>query len=160
MQRIQQAVGLIFVALGAFLAYQGRAVGVADKFNPGPGPGFFAFWVGLALVAAGLAWLGQLLLRPAPAAPADLIPDRGGMARIGAVLAAMAAFALCLAPFGFNLAMLGFLLLLLLAFDREYWGLKLVVAFAASFGLHALFERALKVPLPYASMDGLRDLGF
>ena len=160
MQRALQASGLIFVALGAFLAYQGRAAGLADRFNPGPGPGFFAFWIGLALVAAGLAWLGQVSLRPAAAGPADLIPDRGGMARIGAVLAAMAIFALCLVPLGFNLSMLGFLLVLLLAFDREYWPLKIVLAFAASFGLHALFERGLKVPLPYASMDAVRDLGF
>ena len=57
------------------------------------------------------------------------------MARIGAVLAAMAIFALFLVPLGFNLSMLGFLLVLLLAFDREYLPLKIVLAFAASFGL-------------------------
>ena len=60
------------------------------------------------------------------------------------------------APLGFNLAMLGFLMVLLLAFDREYVVAKIVVAFAGSSGPTTLFERVLKVPLPYASMATLR----
>ena len=36
---------------------------------------------------------------------------------------------------------------------------KIVVAVAASFGLHALFERVLQVPLPGASIEFLGDLG-
>ena len=53
-----------------------------------------------------------------------------------------------------------FLLVLFFAFDRGHPIFKIVIAFAGSFGVHYGFERFLRVPLPNASIEFLRALGF
>ena len=156
-RRTYQGVSLACLGLGGFLVVQGRVLGLAGPF--GPGPGFFAFWIGLALAALSLAWFAQVTLRPVPAFPPDFVPERAGRLRVAAVVAALVAFAGLLTVLGFSLAMLGFLLFLLLAFGREYAVLKVAIAVAGSFGVHYVFERLLRVPLPYSSLEALRRLG-
>ena len=159
MRRIYQVASLAFLALGLFLASQGRALGIAGRFGPGPGPGFFPFWVGLGLAALSLAWLGQVTLRPVPGAPPDFVPERDGQVRVVSVVAALVGFAVALTGLGFDLAMLGFLIALFLAFGREHVLPKIVLAVAGSFGVHYVFEKLLEVPLPSTSLDALRKLG-
>jgi len=98
-------------------------------------------------------------LRPAEGLPSDIVPERGGLLRVVSVVFALVVFAVLLEPIGFNLAMLGLLLFLLLAFGREYLILKIAISIAGSFGVHYIFERILRVPLPYSSIGFLRSLG-
>ena len=56
--------------------------------------------------------------------------------------------------------MLGLLLGLFFAYDREHALAKVVVALAGSVGTHYVFERFLRVPLPDATLPALRSLGF
>lgn len=156
-RRTYQGVSLACLGLGGFLVIQGRALGLAGPF--GPGPGFFAFWIGVGLAALSLAWLVQVTAGPGPGLPSDFVPERAGLYRVAAVVAALVAFAGLLTVLGFGLSMLGFLLFLLLAFGREYAVLKVVIAVAGSFGIHWVFERLLRVPLPYSSLEPLRRLG-
>lgn len=157
MRRICQATSLVLLGLALFLVFQGHAIGLTGHF--GPGPGFFAFWVGIALAVLSIAWCGQVSRQPAKALPPDFIPERGGMLRVVSLVFAMVAFAIVLTPLGFNLAMFGLLVFLLLAYGREYPILKIVIAIAGSFGIHYIFESLLKVPLPYASIAVLRNMG-
>jgi hypothetical protein len=76
------------------------------------------------------------------------------------VLVALVAFGALLLPLGFDLAMLALLLFLFFAFDRGHAIVKIVIALVGSFGVHYGFERFLRVPLPNASLDFLRALGF
>jgi putative tricarboxylic transport membrane protein len=158
-RRYFQIASLAFFAVGLFLVFQGRALRVQSQFDTSPGPGFFAFWIGLALATLSLLWLAQVSLRPVEAAPADFVPERAGVFRLGIVLASLAAFALALTTLGFDLTMFAFLLVLLFAFGRDYPLLKVCIALAGSFGVHYVFEALLKVPLPYASIETLRSLG-
>jgi putative tricarboxylic transport membrane protein len=157
-RRICQTASLLLLGVGLFLVYQGRAIGLAGHF--GPGPGFFAFWVGIALAVLSLVWCGQASLRSAKAMPPGFVPDRGGIVRVASVMLAMVAFVMVLTTLGFNLAMLGLLLFLMLAFGREYLVTKIVISIAGSFGVHYVFETLLRVPLPYSSIAFLRSLGF
>lgn len=158
MRRIYQAASLALFGLGLFLVFQGKSIGLTGHF--GPGPGFFAFWVGVALAVLSLVWCGQVSLQPAKAMPPDFAPERGGVVRVASVVLAMVAFALLLTPLGFNLAMLGLLLFLMLVYGREYLVTKIVIAIAGSFGVHYVFEKLLRVPLPYSAIAFLRSLGF
>ena len=158
MRRIYQSTSLLSLGVGLYLVFQGRALGLAGQF--GPGPGFFAFWVGVTLTMVSIIWGCQVSLQPVEPRPADFIPERGGILRVSLVVIALVAFNFLLDPLGFNLAMFGLLVFLLFAFGREYPILKIVISIAGSFGVHYVFEKLLLVPLPYSPVAFLRNLGF
>lgn len=116
----------------------------------GPGPGFFPFWLALALGACALGLLLQAIRMPKSAlVPSDgLWPDRRGAAKIGAVVASLVVTIFLLEPLGFRLTMLGVYVFLLLALGRRDYWLIAVVALAGSFGVYHLFVDLLQVPLP------------
>lgn len=157
MKRIYQVTGLVFFAIGLLLVFQGYSLKIQGEF--GPAPGFFAFWVGLVLSVMSLVWFAQVCVAAAPAMPADFIPARPQLRAVVAVILALIAFMFLLRPLGFNLAMLGLLLFLFFAAGRDHPAAKIVIALGGSFGLHYVFEQILKVPLPFASLDFLRQLG-
>jgi hypothetical protein len=157
MRALRRVAAALLAALGCWLAVEGRNLGLEGL--SGPGKGFFPFLIGLALAAASFAWLARLTLAGPLPWPAGFFPEPGGLARIGVTLAALAGFALALPVVGYKLAMLALLLLLFFTADRGHPVAKIVVAVAASFGLHALFETVLKVPLPFAAIEPLRSLG-
>jgi len=155
--RVHRITALGLALLGAGLAWQGVRLRLEGNF--GPGPGFFAFWIGVALAALALAWAARPGAVVAGAEDGDLLPRAARARRVGFVLAALAAFAAGLETVGFDLSMLAFLLALMLGLGRDHWPVKLAIAALGSFGLHGLFERVLRVPLPYASLDALRAQG-
>jgi hypothetical protein len=156
LKRSRQAAALIVTATGVFLALAGLRLRLEGQY--GPGPGFLAFWVGLALAVLGPVWLIQVSLAPPPTAPAPSAP--GGPVRVASILLALGVFTVLLAPLGFTLVMLGLLLGLFFAYDREHAVAKVVVALVGSTGIHYVFERFLRVPLPDATLPALRSLGF
>lgn len=146
MNGIHQVASLVFAAGGSFLVYQGFRLRLDGQL--GPGPGFFPFWIGLAICGLSFLWLVQVSKAPASEIDPDFLPSRSRGIGLLLVLAAMVAFMLLLRPIGFNLAMLGLLLFLFFAIDRKFVLAKLAIALIASFGLHWVFEKVLKVPLP------------
>lgn len=161
MKTARQATGLLVVALGAFLAWQGLRLRVEGDF--GPGPGFFPFWIGLALAAMGIAWSLRLAVGAAGADDGEggrFLPPRRNLALIATVVGALLCFMLLLRPVGFDLAMLGLLLALFFAIDRSHAVAKVAIAVVASFGVHWVFETLLAMPLPNAAIPALRQLGF
>ena len=156
MKHLRQAAALIITATGVFLALAGLRLRLEGQY--GPGPGFLAFWVGLALAVLGPVWLLQVSLAPPTPPSAPSAP--GGPVRVAAILLALVAFAVLLAPLGFTVVMLGLLLGLFFAYDREHPIAKVVVALTGSAGTHYVFEHFLRVPLPDATLPALRSLGF
>ena len=157
MKRVHQAASLLVAAIGVFLVFQGVKLRLEGQV--GPGPGFFPFWIGLALTLVSALWLVQVSLRPATVTAASLLPPRRDLLTLVAVVAALILFMLVLRPIGFNLAMLGLLLFLFFVIDRQHAVAKLVIAVAGSFGVHYVFEQLLRVPLPFAELAFLRQLG-
>jgi putative tricarboxylic transport membrane protein len=155
MQRGWQCTGIAFAILFAAWAQQSWLLSLTDAL--GPGPGFFPF----ALSLAGLALSVALVLRPAPArdeqagSGAEALFPRGRALRsVLIVLAALIGVALLLEPLGFRLTLAAFCLVLLPVLGARNPVIVVLFAFAASFGVNALFSDLLKVPLP----EGL--LGF
>lgn len=157
MRRVSLVMSLLLVAAGLFMTVGGYSLKLKGQF--GPGPGFTAFWIGLPLTVLSIIWFGQLCLQPRADQHEPFESERGGLRRVAAVILALIAFGALLIPLGFNLTMLGLLLFLFFAFDREHPIVKIVIAFAGSFGVHYAFEHFLRVPLPYSSIDFLQALG-
>lgn len=157
MKRIYQGSALLGTAIGVFVAVHGYRLKIEGLY--GPGPGFFPFWIGLGITLLSLLWLTQATLRPVPAMPADFVPERPQLLGLLVIVGAMAAFAVLLRPLGFNLAMLGLLLFLFFVIDRKHPVAKIVIACIGSFGVHYVFEEMLRVPLPFAALPALQQLG-
>jgi hypothetical protein len=157
MNRIHQGASVLFVALGAWLAWQGTRLGIQGML--GPGKGFFAFWVGLAMTLFAALWFVRAAFGPVIAVDPAAMPPRDGVLRVVGVLVASVAFMLLLRPLGFNLSMFGLLLAVFFIADRSYPLLKIAIAIVASFGIHYVFEQLLRVPLPYSSFETLSALG-
>lgn len=114
----------------------------------GPGPGFFPFWLSLALGACALGLLAQTLRGRAPTRPEGLWPNRSGSYKLGAVVASMVVTIVLLEPLGYRLTMLGVYLFLLLMLGRRRFLVLALVSLAGSFGVYHLFVDLLNVPLP------------
>lgn len=147
MNRLYQVAACLFLLLALYigarslldLQYYGRL---------GPGPGFFPFWlaVGLGTLACAMFYTATFGSRQPIAA--DFLPDASGLARMGAIVAAVGATVFAMEPLGFRLTMFAFVLSLLFAFGGRNILLMLLVAIAGSFGVFMIFVDLLKVPLP------------
>jgi putative tricarboxylic transport membrane protein len=158
MKRIHLVAGAVFAAIGIFVTFQGYHLRLEGQY--GPGPGFFPFWIGLGVTALSAVWLVQVLAGSGATPATEADGERPRLWRLAAIVAALVAFAAALRTLGFDLSMLGLLLFLSFLIDRQHAIAKIVIALLGSFGLHYLFEQVLRVPLPYASIPFLNQLGF
>lgn len=157
MKRLHLLAGAAFAAIGIFVTFQGYHLRLEGQY--GPGPGFFPFWIGLGITTLSVVWFGQVVTGTGhvPTTPDDA--PRPRLWRLVAIVGALAAFAALLRTAGFDLSMLALLLFLFFLIDRQHVIAKLIIALLGSFGLRYVFEQLLRVPLPYASISFLRDLG-
>jgi putative tricarboxylic transport membrane protein len=137
----------VMLALCLFAVWQSSLLALTDKL--GPGPGFFPFWLSLIGTGFSLALLVGVIRAPADDAGAKPILPRGfGARRIGAIIGTLALTALLMEVLGFQLAMLGFNVALLVALGERRWVAIGLFSIAGSFGVHYVFTRWLDVLLP------------
>lgn len=146
MRRPNQIAGVAFLLLAVWVAWQ--ALKMRFYSHLGPGPGFFPFWLALALGVVSLAMLVQATVGASEPKPVGFVPDRRGILRVIAVFVALALTAALLEPLGFRLTMFAALAFLLVALGQQNWFVTLAVASAGSFGAFLLFDRWLRVTLP------------
>lgn len=134
--------GLVLVALGIYVIIEARGWNYMSE--EGPGPGFFPFWYGIAMVVLSLV----LVLRSATGAATGKPVEWAGVRR---ALLAWAAFAVSVAlfqPLGF---LLSFALLTLFVMYVMY-GRPLKISVAAAVGnaagFYLVFVLALGLSLP------------
>ena len=156
MKRIHQAAAIFFIALSASIAWE------SWKFeyytNLGPGPGFFPFWLAVAMGVLSLIWLLQLFGKSWTPEPKAFFPPWQGIFRILLILVAMVAAACFMDFLGFQLTMFLFLVFLLLVLGRQMLWVALVLSLFCSVGVFHLFSRYLDVPLPTAAITFLSNL--
>jgi putative tricarboxylic transport membrane protein len=146
MNRAYQITGVVFLLLAAFIARESLEL----KFytNNGPGPGFFPFWLSMALGLLAVLMILKATFREPEPMQEGFFASRAGYLRAGAIVVALAVTTALLDVVGFPLTMLGAILFLLFALGRPSLIATLLVAAAGSFGCFYLFDRWLKVPLP------------
>jgi putative tricarboxylic transport membrane protein len=143
----------VMLALCLLAVWQSSLLALTDKL--GPGPGFFPFW--LSLIGSGFSLALLIGVIRAPADPPDaepILPHGYGARRIGAIIGTLAVTTLLMEVLGFQLAMLGFNIVLLVALGERRWISIGLFAVAGSFGVYYVFTRWLDVLLP-AGLLGL-----
>jgi putative tricarboxylic transport membrane protein len=115
--------------------------------DTGPGPGFFALWIGGLGVLVGL---GMLAWPQAPATESEEPAPTGAGRAILVTLATLVAAAVALEPLGFRLTAFLFLTALLRAYGAR-WRSALAFAFAAAMLVFLLFD-ALRLRLPVGAL--------
>jgi putative tricarboxylic transport membrane protein len=133
---------LLVVGLGG--AIEARRLTIGDPGHPGPG--FFPFWLALALCLAALA----LLLKPSPAAPrpVNAPAERLKHGRVVLALVASVAYTVGLEPLGFLLTTFLFLLFLLGAIESRRSVPSIAISAATAVASHLVFKVWLGVQLP------------
>ncbi len=146
MNRAYQIAGSVFLLLAVFVARESLAL----KFytSNGPGPGFFPFWLSVALGLLAVLMILKATFREPEPMPEGFIASRAGYLRAGAIVLALAATTALLEVLGFPLTMFVTILFLLFALGRPGLITTLLVSAVGSFGCFYLFDRWLKVPLP------------
>jgi putative tricarboxylic transport membrane protein len=132
---------LLFAALAAFESARLLPFGAVRN----PGPGFFPWWVSLALGLLVLVLLGRsLVTRPGPGKS-----EMGGRLRkVVGVLALLAVYSLVLDVIGYPIATFVVVLFMLRVTEPHRWPLALGLALLAAGGSYVLFAVWLGVPLP------------
>ena len=143
--RVAAAVLLAFGLVGAFEAHR-LVIGSARQ----PGPGFFPFWLSLALVVVSLA---LLLRRAAPAGmpAAGAIPIAEPPLRRSKVVLTLLAglgYALVVESLGFTVTTFLFLVFLLMLIERRRPVTALVLAGSTALASYVVFKVWLAVQLP------------
>ncbi|BBK43170.1 hypothetical protein STVA_31900 [Allostella vacuolata] len=137
--------GLLWLAAGAFVAWEGYDLGLGSTNDPGSG--FVLFWAGLLLAGLAVVQLGQCLAQPVGGGMAGLWSGMRWWRPVYAVLL-LAAYAMALLPVGFLLSTFAFLLLLMLTVDRNPPLTALMVSLAATGLAFLVFDKWLGVGLP------------
>jgi putative tricarboxylic transport membrane protein len=136
--------GAVLAALGVFIITQARAW---DYYTlDGPGPGFFPFWYGVAMVVLSL-----LLVLNAARADSDGESKAVDWPGTGRAMTVWLAFALSVALMNFLGFLISFALLaffLVAVVFRRPFTTAAVVAVASALAFHLIFPVALSVSLP------------
>jgi putative tricarboxylic transport membrane protein len=132
---------LLFAVLAAFESARLLPFGAVRN----PGPGFFPWWVSVALGLLALVLLGHSVAgRRGPAQSA-----RGGrLLKVVGVLALLGVYSLVLDVIGYPIATFVVVLFMLRVTEPHRWPLALGLALLAAGGSYVLFAVWLGVPLP------------
>jgi putative tricarboxylic transport membrane protein len=136
--------GLFWLAIGTFIIWSGRDLGLG-RLNE-PGPGFILFWIGCLMVALA----GVVLLAAFREPGSDLAHLWTGTrwGKVAFVVTLLLAYGAAFEPIGFVPCTLALLLILMLFVDPVPWWQALLVAFGAVFTVWYVITRTLKIQLP------------
>ena len=139
-ERAAAAILLLFGLAGAFEARR-LAVGDASR----PGPGFFPFWLAVALCVVAVA---LLLQRGHPAGPRPAEPAGLRRGKVVLTLVAGLGYAVVMEPLGFTVTTFLFLLFLLTLIEPQRRIASLTISAVTSAASYLVFKVWLAVQLP------------
>lgn len=136
--------GLVWLALGIFIAFQGYDLGLGEAREPGSG--FAIFWLGL--ITAALAT--SIVLSAVKNGSEDLASLWRGTRwpKVFLVIALLLVFGFLFDTIGFVLCSLVLLLVLMRFVDPVAWPTALIVAFGGTFGIWYVMNKLLLIQLP------------
>ncbi|MFO7708400.1 MAG: tripartite tricarboxylate transporter TctB family protein [Desulfobacterales bacterium] len=151
MKRPYQLLALILFLLSLLIAYESLQLKYYTSL--GPGPGFFPFWLSLALAVLAIAMFIQATFKKAPPRPIDFVDTRLGYMRACAMCAAWIWATFMLERLGYRLTMLVFFPFLLLTLGSVRWYLVILISLLGALIAFYLFTLVLSAPLPVGPFD-------
>jgi putative tricarboxylic transport membrane protein len=142
MVRRDLVVAALALALGAAAIFESAKLPLGTVRNPGQG--FFPWWISIVIVLLALVLLTQALT-PRPSANQHA---PGRIARVTALLLALAAYTFLLDFLGYLFCTFFLVLFMLRAIDLHRWPVALSMALLTALGSYVVFAIWLSVPLP------------
>ncbi|TRW80956.1 tripartite tricarboxylate transporter TctB family protein [Mycolicibacterium sp. 018/SC-01/001] len=130
----------------------------------GPGPGFFPLCLAVVLAGAAIMWgldqwRGEIVDATENTQGVEIGEDINSVRSIAAIVASLVLAAMALEVLGFQITILAFLFFHLRVLGHQRWLVTIPIMLIGSFGVFALFDLLLAVPLPTASIPLLANLG-
>ena len=116
--------GLFWLAIGAYVVWAGRDMGLGRLHQPGPG--FAFFWIGILMCALAVGVIGQAVLAGGPTLASLWAGTRWG--KVLVVIGLLLVYGVGFEPIGFIVCTLALLLVLMWFVDPVDWWLAIVIA--------------------------------
>ena len=143
--------GLIGLALGGFVIWQGLKLKLGTVHEPGSG--FVLFYVGILMCLFAVTIIVSSLTEGGPTLASRWENVRWTKPLI--VIACLTAFSLSFDTFGFLLSSIPLMVLLLRVIDPVRWSLTIPIAVLAPLGMWWCLKRLLLIQLP----SGIFEIG-
>lgn len=142
--------GLFWLAMGAFVAWAGRDLGLGTLHEPGSG--FALFWIGVLMAGLSLSVIGAAVLTHSASVASLWTDTRWG--RVLVVVALLLVFGFAFEYVGFILGATVLLLVLMLFVDPVGWWKALAVSIVAPLLVWVAMTKWLKIQLPVGLLAG------
>ena len=143
--------GLFWLAIGGFVIWSGRDLGLGQLSEPGPG--FAVFWIGILMCGLALAVVGQAVVSGGPTLASLWAGTR--WRKVAVVVGLLIVYGVGFQALGFIPCTLALLLVLMTFIDPVDWRLALIIAFVATFGVWAALTKWLLIQLPAGLLAGI-----
>ncbi|HEX2988237.1 MAG TPA: tripartite tricarboxylate transporter TctB family protein [Chloroflexota bacterium] len=139
--KLDRIAAAVCFLVGAVIVREGTQLTYMSGFSVGPG--FFPFWLGLALML-----LSAILFITTRAPNQPFIESASGFRKAAMVAVAVLVYVVGLSYLGLLLALAILLAFLVGVVERKSWRVWAPVALLGSLGCYLIFEVWLSVPLP------------
>ena len=143
--------GLFWLAVGAFIIWAGRDMGLGSLHEPGSG--FAFYWIGILMCALAVAVIGQAVISGGPSLGSLWAGTRWG--KVLVVVLLLLAYGVGFETIGFIPCTLALLLALMWFVDPVQWWLAPLIAGSATFGVWLALTKWLKIQLPAGMLAGV-----
>lgn len=142
--------GLFWLAVGAYIIFAGRDMGLGRLHEPGSG--FAFYWVGILMCALAASVIGQAILSGGPTLASLWAGTRWG--KVLAVIVLLLAYGVAFEPIGFIICTMVLLLVLMSFVDPVEWWIAILVAAGSTAGVWLALTKWLRIQLPAGILAG------
>jgi putative tricarboxylic transport membrane protein len=142
--------GLFWLAVGAYIIFAGRDMGLGGLHEPGAG--FAFYWVGILMCGLAASVIGQAIVSGGPTLASLWAGTR--WAKVLGVVALLLVYGVAFEPIGFIVCTVAMLLVLMWFVDPVRWWVAILVAGFATGGVWLALTKWLKIQLPAGVLAG------
>jgi putative tricarboxylic transport membrane protein len=143
--------GLFWLAVGAFVIWAGRDMGLG-RLND-PGNGFSFFWIGILMCGLAAGIIAQAVLSGGPTVASLWAGTHWG--KVLVVVGLLIAYAFAFQSIGFIPCTLVLLLVIMWFVDPVKWWLAALIAVTATFGVWYVLNKVLRIQLPPGILENI-----